>query len=120
PLKEITDPNGRRRYRGNIDVELAIDAIEMAPTLDHLLLFSGDGAFRRMIEAVQRKGVRATVVSTLKTQPPMIADELRRQADSFIELHDLAAWIARERRPTVMPDRERAEPASTHSDHPEI
>ncbi|MGH1482839.1 MAG: NYN domain-containing protein [Geminicoccales bacterium] len=120
PMKEIADPNGRRRYKGNMNVELAIDAIEMAPTLDHLLLFSGDGTFRRLIEAVQRKGVRVTAVSTLQTQPPMIADELRRQADSFIELQELAPWIGRERRATAMPGRESAARSGVNPDLTEV
>jgi uncharacterized LabA/DUF88 family protein len=59
------------------------------------MLFSGDGDFRRLVEAVQRKGVRVTVVSTVRSQPPMVADELRRQADHFLELQDLAPAIAR-------------------------
>ena len=120
PMKEIPDLNGRRRFKGNMDVELAIDAMEMAPTLSHLLLFSGDGAFRRLIEAVQQKGVRVTVASTLRTQPPMIADELRRQADSFLELQELAPLIARERRGTAMANRERAEPPGSQPNHPEV
>jgi hypothetical protein len=78
-----------------MDIELAIDALEIAPFLDHLVLFSGDGDFTRLVEAVQRKGVRVTVVSTLRSQPPMVADELRRQADTFVELQELSASIAR-------------------------
>jgi uncharacterized LabA/DUF88 family protein len=95
--KEFTDPEGRRRIKGNMDMELAIDMMEMADRLDHVILFSGDGDFRVLLEAVQRKGLRATVVSTLRSQPPMVADELRRQADEFIELRDLAGQIARPR-----------------------
>ncbi|WP_413203499.1 NYN domain-containing protein [Rhodospirillum sp. A1_3_36] len=95
PTKEFTDATGRRKIKGNMDIELAIDVMEMAPCLDHIVLFSGDGDFRRLVEAVQRKGLRVTVVSTVKSQPPMVADELRRQADSFIELLDLEASIAR-------------------------
>jgi len=95
PAKEFTDPAGRRKIKGNMDMELAIDAIEMAPHLDHIYLFSGDGDFRRLVEAVQRKGVRVTAVSSIKTNPTMIAGELRRQADEFIELADLAPRIAR-------------------------
>jgi len=95
PLKEFTDAAGRRRIKGNMDVELAIDMLEMAPHMDHAVLFSGDGDFRRLVEAVQRKGVRVTVISTIKTQPSMIADELRRQADQFYDLADLAPEIAR-------------------------
>lgn len=97
PLKEFTDALGRRKVKGNMDVELAIDMMEMADKLDHIVLFSGDGDFRRLVEAVQRKGVRVTVVSSLKTQPPMVADDLRRQADHFLELSDLAPRIMRDR-----------------------
>ncbi len=95
PTKEFTDASGRRKIKGNMDIELAIDVMEMAEHLDHIVLFSGDGDFRRLVEAVQRKGVRVTVVSTIRSQPPMIADELRRQADDFIELASLQSEIAR-------------------------
>jgi uncharacterized LabA/DUF88 family protein len=95
PTKEFTDATGRRKIKGNMDIELAIDVMEMAQHLDHVVLFSGDGDFRRLVEAVQRKGVRVTVVSTVRSQPPMVADELRRQADTFLELLDLEAQIAR-------------------------
>ena len=95
PTKEFTDAFGRRRVKGNMDIELAIDVMEMAPYLDHVVLFSGDGDFRRLVEAVQRKGVRVTVVSTIRSQPPMVADELRRECDNFMELQDLAPQIAR-------------------------
>jgi uncharacterized LabA/DUF88 family protein len=95
PTKEFTDSMGRRKLKGNMDIELAIDVLEMAPHLDHVVLFSGDGDFRRLVEAVQRKGVRVSVVSTIRSQPPMVADELRRQADMFIELGELSELIAR-------------------------
>jgi uncharacterized LabA/DUF88 family protein len=95
PTKEYTDATGRRKIKGNMDIELAIDVMEMAQYLDHIVLFSGDGDFRRLVEAVQRKGVRVTVVSTVRSAPPMVADELRRQADNFVELHDLAQSIMR-------------------------
>jgi len=95
PTKEFTDDAGRRKLKGNMDIELAIDVMEMAKHLDHAIIFSGDGDFRRLVDAVQRKGLRVSVVSTVRSQPPMIADELRRQADNFIELDDLRASIAR-------------------------
>ena len=95
PTKEFTDASGRRKIKGNMDIELAIDVMEMAEHLDHVVLFSGDGDFRRLVEAVQRRGVRVTVVSTIRSQPPMVADELRRQADNFVELLDLQPSIAR-------------------------
>ena len=95
PTKEFVDSSGRRKVKGNMDIELAIDALELAPFIDEMVLFSGDGDFRSLVEAMQRRGVRVSVVSTISTQPPMIADELRRQADTFIELDDLAGRIAR-------------------------
>lgn len=95
PTKEFTDAMGRRKIKGNMDIELAIDVLEMAEHLDHVILFSGDGDFRRLVEAVQRRGLRVSVVSTIKSSPPMVADELRRQADDFIELSELAPLIAR-------------------------
>ena len=89
-----------------MDIELAVDAMEMAENLDHIVLFSGDGDFRRLSEALQRRGLRVTVVSTIKTQPPMIADELRRQADTFLELQELMRPSSRastEAGPTMAP-----------------
>ena len=96
PAKEYIDSTGRRKIKGNMDIEIAVDIMSLSDNLDHIVLFSGDGDFRRLIEAVQRRGKRVSVVSTLQTQPAMVADELRRQADSFIELADLAPVIARD------------------------
>jgi uncharacterized LabA/DUF88 family protein len=95
PTKEFTDASGRRKIKGNMDIELAVDAMELAEHLDHIVLFSGDGDFRSLVEALQYKGKRVTVVSTLATQPPMIADELRRQADIFVDIADLEDEICR-------------------------
>ena len=96
PAKEFTDSMGRRKVKGNMDIELAVDAMEIAGTIDHMVLFSGDGDFRSLVEAVQRKGVRVTVVSTVTTQPPMVADELRRQADVFVDIVELQTKIGRD------------------------
>lgn len=95
PTKEFTDSTGRRKVKGNMDIELAVDALELAEHLDHLIIFSGDGDFRSLVESLQYRGRRVSVVSTLATQPPMIADELRRQADQFIELSDMEEEIGR-------------------------
>ena len=95
PTKEYTDAAGRRKIKGNMDIELAVDAMQLADHLDHVILFSGDGDFRSVVEAIQKKGRRVTVISTLKTQPPMIADELRRQADEFIDIADIINSIGR-------------------------
>jgi uncharacterized LabA/DUF88 family protein len=95
PAKEFTDSLGRRKVKGNMDIELAVDAMELADRMDHMVLFSGDGDFRPLVESIQRRGVRVSVVSTIRSQPPMIADELRRQADNFIELDELRDVIGR-------------------------
>ena len=105
--KEFVDQTGRRKVKGNMDIELAVDAMEIAGTIDHMVLFSGDGDFRSLVEAVQRKGVRVTVVSTVSTQPPMVADELRRQADVFVGYRH----AAKQDRPGPVRTRPRASPA---------
>lgn len=106
PTKEFTDSSGRRKIKGNMDLELATDVLEMADRLDHVVIFSGDGDFRCVVEAAQRKGVRVSVVSTVKSSPPMVADELRRQSDQFIELQDIADQIARIHTPQERPELE--------------
>ncbi len=120
PAKEFTDAHGRQRRRGNMDVELAVDMMEVSDRIDHIVLFSGDGDFRRLVEAVQRRGVRVSVVSSIRVQPPLVADELRRQADSFIELQDLMPHIQREgtRREPVAPPAPAAAPADRY--HQEV
>lgn len=104
PTKEYTDSTGRRKIKGNMDIELAVDAMELSEHLDHIVLFSGDGDFRSLVAALQHKGIRVSVVSTLQTQPPMVADELRRQADQFIDIADLEKDISRD--PTARVPRE--------------
>jgi uncharacterized LabA/DUF88 family protein len=112
PTKEFTDSSGRRKIKGNMDIELAVDAMELADHLDHIVLFSGDGDFRSLVEALQHKGKRVSVVSSLATTPPMVADELRRQADQFVDLADLQDEVGRD--PAERAQREqrrRAEPS---------
>jgi uncharacterized LabA/DUF88 family protein len=104
PAKTFTDQLGRTRIKGNMDIELAIDMLEMAQHIDHAILFSGDGDFRRLVEVTQRRGVRVTVVSTLRSTPPMISDDLRRQADRFIDLNELFPHISRAGRLTIPAD----------------
>lgn len=103
PLKEGTDATGRRRAKAGTDIDLAIDVLEMAPVVDHVVIFSGDGDFRRLVETVQRKGKRVSVVSTIRTNPPIASDELRRQADNFIELDNLRGQLARDAGKVSMP-----------------
>jgi uncharacterized LabA/DUF88 family protein len=132
PAKEFTDGNGRRRVKGNMDIEVAVDMLELAPRIDHAILFSGDSDFRRLVEAVQRKGVRVSVISSIKTAPPMVADELRRQADQFIELADIATEFTRrpndqrqsdfraDRTPTDRAPIERVPPERPHAERPHV
>jgi uncharacterized LabA/DUF88 family protein len=101
--KEFVDASGRRKVKGNMDIELAADAMELAEHVDQIVLFTGDGDFRSMVEAVQRRGVRVTVVSTISSQPPMIADELRRQSDVFVDLIELKSKIGRDPAPHLAP-----------------
>lgn len=108
--KEFVDSTGRRKVKGNMDIELAVNAMEMADHIDHMVLFSGDGDFRSLVEAIQRKGVRVSIVSTVATQPPMVADELRRQADEFVDLTQMIARIGRD-------PSERAERSTRQGDH---
>ena len=96
PAKEYTDSQGRRKVKGNMDIELTVDAMELAQRVDHIVIFSGDGDFRPLVESLQRQGVRVSVVSTLATKPPMIADELRRQCDEFVDLTQLIPKIGRD------------------------
>jgi uncharacterized LabA/DUF88 family protein len=99
PAKTFTDGDGNRKTKGNMDVELAVDAMALAPHLDHLVIFSGDGDFSALVSALQKMGKRVSVVSTLQTQPPMIADELRRQADGFFDLATLENQFGKNRTP---------------------
>ena len=95
PVKRFTDAQGHSRTKGNMDMEIAVDMLELAPRLDQAVLFSGDGDFRRVVQALQAKGVRVTVVSTVKSQPPQIADDLRRQADAFVDLADIMNQVGK-------------------------
>ena len=109
PAREFIDREGRRKIKGNMDVELAVDALESADRIDHAVLFTGDGDFRALVEALQRRGVRVSVCSTIRSQPPMIADELRRQADNFIDLDDLRDTVGRPARAPRVREEEGAE-----------
>jgi uncharacterized LabA/DUF88 family protein len=108
--KEFIDASGRRKVKGNMDIELAVDAMDLAEHVDQMVLFSGDGDFRSLVQAVQRRGVHVTVVSSMSSQPPMIADELRRQADVFTDLVELKSKIGRDpsERPAAREPRQHA------------
>lgn len=97
PAKEFIDFHGRRKIKGNMDIELVVDVLEQCHQTDHVVIFSGDGDFKSLVEAVQRRGPKVTVISTMKTSPPMIADDLRRVADHFIDLSDIASEISRDK-----------------------
>ncbi|MEK7265628.1 MAG: NYN domain-containing protein [Pseudomonadota bacterium] len=101
--REYTDAMGKKRYKGSTDIELVVEMLNLAPKLDHIVLFTGNGDFKSAIEAAQAMGVRVTIVSTIKSQPPMAADELRRQADRFFDLADLEKEIGRSGAPARKP-----------------
>ena len=101
PAKSYVDREGRHRTKGNMDIEIAIDMLNMADHLDHAILFSGDGDFAALCCELRRRGVRTTVVSTMESKPPMLADELRRAADAVIEVADLETHVGRPRREYV-------------------
>ena len=113
PTKEFTDAMGRRKIKGNMDIELTVDALELADVVDHYVIFSGDGDFRTLVEALQRRGRKVSLVSTMASQPPMISDDLRRQADHFIDLTTLKSEVGRD--PSERPVR-RPEPAEVDED----
>ena len=113
PAKEFTDSTGRRKIKGNMDIELTVDALQLADVVDHYVIFSGDGDFRTLVEALQRRGRKVSIVSTMASQPPMISDDLRRQADNFIDLMSLKGELGRE--PNERQVR-RPEPADAHDD----
>src|SRR5246500_3766871 len=94
--KEFLDAAGRRKVKGNLHIELAVNAMDLSRRIEEIVLFSGDGDFRSLVEAMKRRGVRVSVVSSMVTQPPMIADELRRQAEQFFDFKNLQSKIARE------------------------
>ncbi len=125
PTKEFTDAQGRRKNKGKLDIELTVDAMRLVEHLDHIVLFTGDGDFRALVAALQMRGCRVSVVSSLQTQPPMVADELRRQADQFIDLADLADQIGRDpatrpvREPGLRPAGGEAAPAPAVLDYPD-
>ncbi|MEM7731108.1 MAG: NYN domain-containing protein [Pseudomonadota bacterium] len=98
PAKTFTDRDGRTRIKGDMDIEITVKMMELAPHVDHILLFSGDGDFKAAVEAVQKLGVRVTVVSSMAVKPSLLADELRRQADNFIEIDDLEREVGRPKR----------------------
>ncbi|MCL7997392.1 NYN domain-containing protein [Brucella sp. 21LCYQ03] len=113
--KEFTDSTGRRKVKGNMDIELTVDAMQLTDTVDHFVIFSGDGDFRSLAEALQRRGRKVSVVSTLTTQPAMISDELRRQADHFIDLVSLKAEIGRD--PSERPQQQRRQDDDQDDDY---
>ncbi|MEO0383118.1 MAG: NYN domain-containing protein [Pseudomonadota bacterium] len=104
PMREFTDNNGqKRRVRPSLDVDLTVDAMTLGDSVNHIVLFSGDGQYLALVEALQKKGVKVTIVSSLKTTPSMVSDDLRRTADHFLDLADLTDRLGRD--PSERPPR---------------
>lgn len=112
PAKEIVDGTGRHFVANSIAVELTIDAIQLAPSIDHIVLFSGSADFRSLLAALQKAGRRVTVVSSRKASERSVSDELRRQCDQFLELDDLQEQIALELPPATVVERTRSRSSS--------
>jgi uncharacterized LabA/DUF88 family protein len=93
--KEFIDASDRRKVKANLSIELAIDVMELANHVDQIVLFSGGGDLRSAVEAVQRRGVHVTVVSTISSQPPMVSDKFGRQVDVFTDLMELQSKLCR-------------------------
>ncbi len=100
PAKVLYTDSGARKIKGNMDIEIAVDALAASAYANHIILFSGDGDFIPLLVELQRRGVRVTVISSIRTQPPMCADELRKQANFFIDLEDLKESIIKSRENT--------------------
>lgn len=81
PVKKFPDGT----IKGNVDVEIAVDMVSMAPRLDRVILFSGDGDFAYLVRTVQGMGVYVTVCS----HSTFTAMDLKTQANEFLELRDL-------------------------------
>ncbi|WP_322896266.1 NYN domain-containing protein [Yoonia sp. 67] len=94
-VKDGNDSFGRQVTKGNIEVNMAVDALDLAPRLDHAVLVTGNGHLTPLVASLQRKGVRVTILSTVQGQPTLLSDELRRQADNFVELNELRELIGR-------------------------
>ncbi|MBI1326774.1 MAG: NYN domain-containing protein [Alphaproteobacteria bacterium] len=110
-VREVGEGATRRKTKAHFDVDLTVDALELADQIDHAVIFSGDGDFSKLVAALQRKGVRVTAVGTIQSNPPMMSDELRRQADHFIDLANLARFIRREGRELAQQDGNELRPA---------
>jgi len=78
-----------------LDVEIAVDAIMIAEKVDHIILLAGSGDLSHLVQNLRTKGVRVTIVSTLRGPSSMVSDNLRRLADNFIELGSLADSICK-------------------------
>jgi uncharacterized LabA/DUF88 family protein len=87
--------SGRDEADNGLDVELAVNVMQFSGALDHIVLAAGNGAFRSLVAALQDCGKRVSVLSTLAIKPVIIDDDLRRQADHFIDLADLEMDICR-------------------------
>lgn len=98
PAKVFEGEDGRKRTKGNTDIEMAVAVMKLAPAIAHAVLFTGNRDFAPLVGFLQERGTRVTVASSTRTAPPMISDDLRRQADAFIELDTLRDAIARKPR----------------------
>lgn len=95
PGRAFVDHDGRRKIKGNTDVELAVAAMKLTPHVGHIVLCTGKADYVPLVAYLQETGTRVTVLSSKAVSPPMIADDLRRKADDFIDLDDMRTTICR-------------------------
>lgn len=105
PLLDFLQYNGwttvTRPYKEHYvstNTALAVTAMEIAPAIEQAIIFSGNGDFTPLIEALKRRGIHTTVASTVRSEQSYCSDDLRRAADAFIDLDDIRSAISREPR----------------------
>ena len=99
--KEFIDASGRHKVKGNMDIELAVNAMDMAPHLDLMVLFSGDGDFRSLVQVVDRDvgrgdqnrlrvGERVEAIFAIAvTHPSRAGAAERRGLDEQVNIHQV-------------------------------
>ncbi|MDY6789045.1 MAG: NYN domain-containing protein [Candidatus Nanohaloarchaea archaeon] len=88
-IKQLKEFYGGQK-KGDWDMGMAIDAIKMAPKMDTLVLVTGDGDFKSLVEHLQARGVRVEVMSFGRST----AQDLKESANKFIDMdHDKENYL---------------------------
>ena len=87
----VYEKNGQPRangwYKANVDVIMAIDAIDLSLRIkpDTVVLVTGDADFAHLALTIRREGIKVEVASV----PQTLSSELKTSANSIIDLSDL-------------------------------